>query len=342
MAIIECPNSGPLDPKGIMNVPATLIPSFRTFLAAQNKVEKNLLIHTRGGLGDFACAEPAIRYAIKTFKDSNVSVASTIPQLYRHLPLKRLYDTNIEKPDLSQYLSFQTLYDPTHLSSEFLAHICIHAVDYHSLNMFRCTMPNADKCITLVPTEEEYNKARALINPDKDVLIHAGKTWPSKTFPTAWWNRVISRIIEHGYRPVLLGATYRVGEELKGTVDTDSNGCLDLRNKLSIMETIAVTHVARVLLANDSGVTHCAASGDAWIGLISTVKHPDLLMHYRSGGICGHKTKNWSKGGMWETLNHCPNNAQGFDFSVVHENVLESWLPEPNEYADWGVQKCHM
>lgn len=338
MGIIEKPSDAPLQENGTMSIPAMFIPSFRTCLAVQRNVEENILIYACGGLGDIVCAEPSIRYAINNFHNSDISVATDCPELYRHLPLKKVYNLKKEKPKWEDYYVFKSIFDPGELAGEFIAHIVTQNVDNISLNLFRCQIPSKDRCIYLKPSIEDYDRVEGLITSN-DIVIHPGRSWPSKTFPISWWNKVTSEIISLGARPVLIGGPAKGTE--RGTQNVEVKGCLDLRCRYSLMQTTAILHNTRVVLTNDSAPHHMATSGAAWIGFISTAKNPDYITHWRNGGEWGWRMKNHSLGGIWETLNTCPNNPKETRLDIVDSKLLRTWLPSPRDYAAWAVEKLH-
>lgn len=320
------------DDAGIM-MPPIEIPSFRTHVAIQKGVEKNILIRTMGGIGDYITAEPAIRYAINKFEGSNISVATECPDLFGHLKLAKLYDLMRETPKWEDYLVFKSLWDPEHLHGEFVAQMLVQCVDYSSISMWRCQLPVADRSIVLIPSEKDNDLAKELINPETDIVVHAGRSWPSKTFPESWWNDVIAEIIRLGFRPVLIGFDFATD---RGAVSVNAEGCLDLRNKCSRMQTVAILQRTRVFLTNDSAPLHMAASGDAWIGLVSTAKHPDFVTHWRNGQW-GWRMKSMGRGSLWDVCNLCPSFAEKVDFGT---GEIEKYLPDPKAFALWGVH-CH-
>jgi hypothetical protein len=326
--------NAPFDHNGMVTIPGQMLPNFRTMSAVARGVEKKVLITVHGGMGDAICAEPSIRYACETFKDSEISVQTSWPEFVRHLKLKEVFDRKVVEPPLNDYYVFQTLYADD-FSWQFHVHFFSHVVDHHSLVMFRVQLSPQAKQICLVPNEEEKKIAYQFLNPDKDIVIHAGRTWPSRTFPVKWWDAVLMRIRKAGKRPVLIGGDQEVA---RGTVAVNTMGCLDLRNKISLMETVGVLQRGRVLLTNDSSPMHMAASGDAWIGFVATAKRPDLLMHTRKE-VLGWRMANFSLGGRWQQLNMSPSHGEPLQFDLVDPKDLESWLPEPEDFADWGIAR---
>lgn len=347
-AVIVNPTSEPLkffeaDGKTYttMNIPSFLIPSFRTNHAIQQGTQHNLLIRLTGGIGDNICAEPAIRYAIEKFKRSQISIAYNHPELFQHLKLKDVWDTSIIEPDTSKYFTFDSFFQDGHLSNEFVAPPFVHCVDYCSIALWRSQLPRADRCVKLIPTFDQFKVANENIGP-MDVVIHPGKTWPSRTLPKDWWDVVLHQLISNGARPVLIGNVIHDGGQIRGTIDVNTEGCLDLRDKLSLMESVAVTQLARVVLTNDSAPLHFAASGRAWIGFLSTVRHPEIITHYRNGGEFGWRMQSFERGGHWQTMNICPNENTNIRMDMVRQSEMRAWLCEPREFANWALEKLKL
>ncbi len=311
-----------------VSIPVGHLPIFRTQIAIDSGVEKKLLFKTWGGIGDQICAEPTLRYALKMFKGCEFYLASEIPELFKHLEFKRVFDLKEETPNYSKYLNFETITPPdeSNLVWQFFSHMLTNCVDFPSMCALRSQLPVADREIILRP-EQPKSFSCSL---QQSVVIHAGKHWPSKTFPKEFWDRVIAALKVRGITPVLIGADT---DDNRGTVDVDATGCLDLRNKLSIMDSVWVCQQAKVLLTNDSSPMHMAASGDAWIFYFATCKHPDMITHWRHGQWQWREV-NLSKGGIWDILDYCPNKKQEVSAEFVPIDILKTWLPSPGEIAD--------
>ncbi len=324
-----------LNLKSDINWPAPQFPQFRSSYAIQQGIEKNLILVTWGGLGDQICAEPTLRWAIKAFKNCDVSLASEAPELFRHLEFKDVFDLKREQPLWDKYFPFQMIRPPTDLTWQFLNHMLVNCVDYPSLCAFSCQIPVADREVTLRPSD--FAKSSAQINGfnyARSVAVHPGRHWQSKTFPKKWWDAVLSHLIDSNVKPILIGDET---DDNRGTVEVDSRKCLDLRGKLLIMESVALLQCCKVLLTNDSAPLHMAASGDAWIGFIATAKHPDMITHWRNGEW-GWRMKNHGKGGIWDVIDYCPNQENEVSAENVGDHLLD-WLPDPVEYAQWAIDK---
>lgn len=328
-----------LDPNAPMVIPAMLLPIFKTQIAIDAGVEKRLLFKTWGGIGDQICAEPTLRYALKMFKGCEFYLASEAPELFRHLEFKKVFDLREEIPNYKRFLCFETITPPdnTNMVWQFFSHMLVNCVDFPSMCALRQQLPIADKEIQLHPDAPALFYKMDVREVTNGVVIHPGKHWPSKTFPKAFWDRVIAGLKVRGIKPILIGADT---DDNRGTVDVDANGCIDLRNKLSIMDSVWVCQKAKVLLTNDSAPLHMAASGQAWTGYIATCKHPDMITHWRNGEW-QWREKNFGKGGVWDLVDYCPNKAQEITAEFVPQDILESWLPSPIEMAQWASEKIN-
>src|ERR1700733_1342702 len=276
-------------------VPGMQLPSFRKSFAVQNKTDKNILMVAWGGIGDQICAEPTMRFALEYMftNGEKVTLASEFPEIFAHLKFHDVYDLRRERPIEDDYLVFSTNNNHTEmkldphrgtcevdLPTQFLNSNVINCIDYLTMRAFAQQLPTTHKSIKTPGTAPSGDILKLLEGPQHEVFVHPGKHWQSKTFPKKWWDEVLAKIIEAGFKPVLIGKEAGAGQ---GTVDVDTTGCIDLRNKTTIAETIWLLKKAMVLICNDSSPLHMAAAGDAWIGCIATAKHPNLLTHWRNG-----------------------------------------------------------
>lgn len=319
-----------------------MLPSFRTALAVERCVEKNILIRTWGGLGDQICAEPTLRFALDTFKGCKVFLASEAPYLFQHLKFERVFDLKKEQPIYQDYLLFNTINPTTDLSWEFYSHMLVNCVDYPSLCAFRCQMPIKYKELILHPSDEDKLKAWEMvknIDDDKKIIVHPGKHWQSKTFPKEWWDAVLAYLINNDKTPVIIGANT---DDNRSTVDINITGCMDLRNALTVMQSVALLQMVgvSVLITNDSAPLHMAASGNVHIGYFATCKHPDYIAHWRHNEF-GWGMQNLSLGGIWDVLDYCPNKKCSVEAENVGDELLKSWLPDPKSVAEWALNPSY-
>jgi hypothetical protein len=301
------------------------IPTLRYKLANGNK---KIMLTTWGGLGDQVCGEPTLRYAFKLFEGFELSLLTSYPEIFAHLPFKSVFKTHTQKAkELNEedYIVLHT-YHPRHsLSEDFLLHHFTHAVDFASLCALQRQLPLSDKQIHLTKANLLTFKI-----PEQAIVIHPGKHWPSNTFPVDWWNQVIAETTSnYPGRVVVVGKDI---DEHRGTQPvTVPQGALDLRNKLTLLELVKILQEAFVVLTNDSAPLHIAASGTAHILFFATSKHPDYLLHYRNS-IQGFKMQNLATGGLWKhTKDSCPIRSQAFlADQLPPQTTIKNWLPEPS------------
>ncbi len=281
------------------------------------------------------CTEPAIRYAVEKFHGNKISVYCEKPELYQHLKLEKIYTKN-EPPNWDKHLVFVSMMDADSLSTEFVCHILINAVDYTTLSMFRCQLPVADRIIRLEPSEKDFEAVSEITC--RYVAVHPGSGWQSKTFPKDWWDTIIQGIRENGLVPVIIGSNTVINH---GTVDVETFGCVDMRNKLTLMQSVALLRKTNVLITNDSSPLHMAACGNGWIGYVATAKHPDYIEHWRRDSwgtpTFGWRMKNLGHGGMWDKMSFCPNITEPINIERADPS---QWLPDPDSVVDWAVEKC--
>ncbi len=321
-----------LNPNARVHVPLMSIPLFRTHVAAQREVEKKLLFATWGGIGDVICSEPTVRYALNNFKDCEITVATHNPEIFQHLKLADIYDLKKENPIADDFLVLHTIptQDDSSLTPQFISHMVTNCVDFPALSALRMQLPICDREVILKPEPPQNPKIFKIFENRKNhVVIHAGRHWASKTFPVDWWNDVIASIIAEGLVPVLIG---KHDGESQGYVDTTSEGCIDLRDKTSLNDSIWLVQNSPVVVCNDSSPLHMAATGKAWILFIASVKHPDYITHYRQD-VFGWRMQNLSVGGLWDMIPACPNVTTDVLIDKVSEEKIRAILPDPKIFG---------
>lgn len=307
----------------MIDVPAKHIPPFRYKFAREAGV-KQIMMTTWGGMGDQVCAEPALRYAFKLFPGYEISLLTSFPELFAHLPFKKVF-LKSEAAELNEdeWLVLHTNHPHSNMTRDFLAHHFTQCVDFSSLCAFQRQLPIADRHIQLPEWDMQ-------VHPGSRIIIHPGRHWQSKTFPKAWWNELIKRVSDSHSGVVIVGKDV---DEHTGTVDVDvPNNCLDLRNKLSIPELTMILKKAKVVITNDSAPLHMAAAGDAHILFVATCKEPDHLMHWRHGKF-GWRMHSLGLDGLWNHQSSCPIREEALNIDTMPVGLLEKCLPLPRVVA---------
>lgn len=297
------------------------VPAIRIAQALGSKVNNDLLFIVGGGLGDRICAEPTVRYAIENFKDCKISIAMKDPELFHHLNFHKIYDFKTNIPKEGQHLVLRTYPEDGTLINQFMTPSLTHSVDFASISALRRQLSITEREIKIRPFQtsrfEEFYKGT------KQVLVHPGKGWPSRTFPSDWWNRILIELRRLDFRPVLVG---------QDTVEVDPTGCVDLRGNTTQNEFIWLCMNMQNVLSNDSSPIHAAAAGRANICFIPTCRDFSLLIHYREGEL-GKKTAAICKRAMWREFNTCPNHLEPTRVDLVPSGDINDYLPQPETIA---------
>jgi len=296
--------------------------------APDYEYRRRIYVQVHGGIGDEACAEPAVRYVVeKAYPDADVHLATWYPRLFRHLPVE-LYRMGefVPEPD-EPYYEMHTMAKHGCPSWQYVSPNLMHSTDYSSIMCLRGTIPVEDRTIRIdLGPEDEQELSENFGEVTKDtVLVHPGRGWPSKTFPAGWWREVINGIASD--RPVVLIGKHVSNEQ--GIVEMDGldGRVKDAVNLLSLGATACAISKAGVLLSNDSAPVHLAGAFDNWIVLIPTCKHPDHVLPYR------HGRQNWRAMSLYRMLtmpDSTPTQVHTQTIDWVYGDILD-YLPEPEE-----------
>lgn len=320
--------------------PAWEIPAYRTSIALQQGCADNLLFILWGGIGDQLCSEPTLRFALDQFKGCKVSLATDFPEMFSHLKFHEVFNTKQTRPDASKYLVFKTITVPTDLSWQFMSHCITHCVDFPSLCALRCQLPIAYKAVQIEPEAPADGRLISIATNKKNVLVHAGKHWESKTFPVEYWNSVLQEMVDQGLTPVLIGKTVDTNV---GYVDCYHEKAIDLRDQCSLKETLWLCKHSSAMICSDSAPLHMATTGHAHIAFICSAKHQDYIYHWRMGyedqPEWAWRMKHFNKGGMWDIMDMCPNQSKEQVVDKCDPEILKTWLPEPKEIVSWISQQ---
>jgi ADP-heptose:LPS heptosyltransferase len=316
--------------------------------APEYRFTRRFLIAVQGGIGDQVCAEPAIRELIENvYPGSEFHICSFWPDLFKHLAARndldvRLYDKTEDVPNAGAMHAFESYRDSNHESWGVMSQGATHMVDFCAIQILKYTLPIRKRQPQLFVSQTNLNAVELLCDFQTDfsksVLVHAGRGWPSKTFPAKWWRDVILALKMRGLQPILIGQD-RDGDH--GVVKLDNCGQVDLVNKLSLQELFAITSMVPVLISNDSGPVHIAGAFDNWIGMIGGPKDPEMVLPFRGP----HGDPFWRARAL-ET--YVPRKRYK-DFPVRPAEIhspsmdhidcpIEEYLPEPESVAQFALE----
>ena len=304
------------------------------------RFKRHIHVLATGGLGDQVNAEPAIRFMRqRVYPDDSITVSTHHPALFTHLRAQAIniyeHGSFVPEPD-TPYYTINSLPPPTSIHWSILSNLLCHTVDYCSTALLRRILPVESKSVHLSVHVDAESKLKALV-PDVHlnelVLIHAGRHWETKTFPLQWWQNVVNGLDREGLKVCLIGKNDDEPEDKRGYVPVvcPPHG-LDLRDKLSLEQLIALVSIAPVLVSNDSSPIHIAGAFDNWIVLIPSCKHPEHVLPHRHGST-RYKAMALYKRLTLDEISSQPTDVHGVsaDFDV------EDWsqyLPEPQEIIE--------
>jgi ADP-heptose:LPS heptosyltransferase len=271
--------------------------------------EPIILFPNAGGLGDMVCAEPVFRYAIeKVFTTSDsIVIASNYPEIFSHLQGNNVQVLTLDEIN-KQAESYQGKYliRKTFIEKDTqvqgIVHQTMHPVDYTSLVCLQMMIPENCRQIKLSdPTQQEIVAVKAKFEKldlklEQTLLIHAGKTWKTRTIPADWWQEFIT--LMSGFHLCQIG---------KSEKDPHKPGSLKLSrveslvDQLSLRELIVAISQAWGVITNDSLPVHLAGAFNNNLFVFSTFKEWENLKPY------GHnKAVNLAKHSVFNPSWHRP------------------------------------
>jgi hypothetical protein len=291
-----------------------------------------IMILVGGGIGDRVSAEPAVRYACNhLFKNDNVIIICDNPEFFAHLD-RPVYTHDAPIPNVDWYHKLHTLH-PTMEDSpiyHYISPMLVHACDLASINIGKMMLPVSEKQIKLTYSKEDLlsvQKKAGIESFSNCVIVHPGKSWKSKTIPVDVWQSYIDTIIDKCKKTVVI-VGHDIKDDFRKVLAVDGSRSIDLRNKLSLSELIALTSQCPVVLSNDSAIIHIAGAFDNWIGLIATCKHPDYILPHRNGSIY-YKAKNLERFPMYYDYERRPTCVDGVRVDDCTEERLRECCPTP-------------
>lgn len=306
----------------------------------------NICIAVGGGFGDRVSAEPTVRYLCEhLYKDDNVVVICETPEIFRHIK-RPVYASANEVPNYGKYYLVRTLH-PT-MENEpiyrFISPLLLHASNLASINTTRMELPLEHRNVVLEVEPKALEKVSSLLGPKHKVALHLGTSWKSKTIPADVWESYIRELKLLGLEPVLFGK--EIEDDFRGVNDAvSSDGCLDLRNKLTFDEMVALVAKVPVLISNDSVPVHVAGAFDNWIGLIATCKHPDYILPHRrdpsdpkSRVSLYYKARNLERLPMYYDYERRPNFVDGSRVDHCEDSRLRECLPTAGDIARFVLE----
>jgi hypothetical protein len=162
------------------------------------------------------------------------------------------------------------------------------------------------------------------------VLLHPGRGAAANTFPPDVWQSYANVLLDGGFHLAVIGRH----DTDEGIVDFDRAKCIDLVDKLSLEESIALVSRARVLVSNDSWPVQMAGASECWIGLIAGLRYPDYVLPWRRGSQ-SFRALNLARGELYRDYLHRPSGGVKPDLGACSPQRLRGCLPEPSTVLDF-------
>jgi hypothetical protein len=299
------------------------------------KIPRHVVLAVGARLGDIVSAEPIIRYLVEhTYKGSEITIVSSQPRVFAHLQeLAEVlpFEQHRYKPD-TPYIIHNCMVPQEEEIWKYCTPSAMHTVDWMSIVCLKHTLPDTSRDIRLGVSLEGFSEVIEIMGDkiqtlEKLVLIHPGRGWNSKTFPSTYWETIIHQLIESGHSVGIIGKD--VDEEVGYINMTIPDAVIDFRDLLSLDGLFAVISKAPVLISNDSAPIHIAGAFDSHIILIPTCKHPDHVLPYRKGQKY-HKATALYKKLMCMEPSMNPNSLYGYNIKEIPpKHDINEYLPDP-------------
>lgn len=289
---------------------------------------KNICLNAGGGLGDVIASEPLVRYAKEhVWPVSNMIVRTPWPEVFEHLKEKGVTVVH-EQDEINDvgYFVANLMPKEQDLRTEMMRHTLVHPLTYASIMALRAEIPIRHRQINLKTEPLPKDVEDYLHNA---VLIHAGKSWESKTFPPEFWNETVKAIKAEGFKVAFIG---RDMGDYRGAVEVDYSQGLNLVNQLSRSEMFRAIELAPVLISNDSAPVHAAGAFDNWVGMIATCKHHDRIFPWRNGSQ-RYKASALQRGLI--NFEFAPTSMEYVAIDKATPERVAECLPEPKQIAEW-------
>ncbi len=315
--------------------------------APEYKYKQRLFLWALGGLGDCIAAEPTIRYMRETlYPEAEIYIMTKdyLKCLFKHIPNVTFLEEGKILPDIDAVVEFNThptIYDrDNEFGSSFgniAPHPFVHAIDWVSMSCINRQLTRAQKQIKLSYTEEDLDGIlNKCSHPEELILVHPGKGWETKTFPVEWWQEIIDTLDEKDFKVGIIGSGVSKDHGYVPVI-CPTNG-VDLRDKTTIPETIALIDNAPVVITNDSAPVFIAGAFDNYLIVIPTCKHGDMLVPFRHGSQ-EYKTACMSKGNVLNDQCARMTDLKGWQVAIfTNGRKIEDYIPDPQDVVKQAIQ----
>jgi ADP-heptose:LPS heptosyltransferase len=253
--------------------------------------ETDVLFHIQSdGIGDTLAATPVIRYFCKQFGNRKVDVWTARPEVFMRNPwVAKIHTLTNPQVDFFQQwhrMNIKQTFIRGDKPEGKVRHYHTPLVDYCSINALACIIPSSEKHFEFVISNEAKIFVKGLL-AERDVspktpivVLHPSDTWKTRRMPKETWEAICLGLVKNKIVPVIVGKSTQDREPLRLG---DIPGVVDLVEKTTLEQTIALMDIAKAVITLDAGSICMAGCTDTPIVGIFTVNPPEFRSPYRNG-----------------------------------------------------------
>jgi hypothetical protein len=298
------------------------------------KYRRQIFIWALGGLGDCVQTEPILRFIKKkVYPNDDVYVMTKDVCLYEHIEGIHLSE-KYPPGEFDAVFEINTHQTPWDQFGKLVPFNYTHCQDWTALRSIGRQIPDKDKQIILNYSPADLKESTDIADRLDDlILVHPGTGWPTKTFPVAWWQKIVDDLAELGFRIGIIGKKVTDQHSVLDVKCPESG--VDFREKLSIKGLVALISKARIVVTNDSSPIHIAGAFRNYIIFIATCKHPDYTLPYRNGG-----DKNWRAAALYKKILEDDDYVSATDIrgwtakDFLPGHTIEEYIPNVEDVID--------
>ncbi|ALM86153.1 glycosyltransferase family 9 protein [Bordetella sp. N] len=218
------------------------------------KVERYGIALTCEGMGDCLYAIPVIRKLHAATRATRVyDIFTKQPGLFESCPyVDRVYPF-ADGPLIQDYYRNNRLVQLFDLKK--FEHWALDTTDFISLPTGMGQLSFREKQLEYFPTEPD--RAEAF-----DVVLNTSRTWPSRSWPLAHWQRLADELSARGLSVAVVGKDVSSTSDGLSKQSPPLQGCRNLVNALSLDQTYYTIGKCRLFVSNQNGLSVLAGTTD--------------------------------------------------------------------------------
>ncbi len=229
-------------------------------LAAYPGVERVGIVLRCEGMGDCLYAMKVIkRMRFRLWAGKHLDLFTHCPKLFAGFPhVDQVFAIKLDDPDFLESMKVYEAHSPlvALFNTEELPHSRMDTFNFISLPLGIGELTFAEKQIEYFPVEEDVAEGF-------DVVLNTSVTWPTRTWPLAFWQNLADELVNKGLRVAVVGKDIESKADGILKMSTPLFGCADLVNKLSLDQTYFTIKKSRLFVSCQNGLSVLASATDA-------------------------------------------------------------------------------